>query len=113
MKEIKAIIQPAMLDAVIHALKQIPELPGVTVSEVKGFGRNRTVDAADRVIEGTTEYARKVKLEIVVPDEMLEWAVQTIQANAHRGKPGDGKIFISTVDDVLKIRTGERGEEAI
>jgi nitrogen regulatory protein P-II 1 len=113
MKEIKAIIQPAMLDAVIHALKQIPELPGVTVSEVKGFGRSRAVDAVDSVIEGTTAYAKKVKLEIVVPDQMLEWVVQAIQANAHRGKPGDGKIFISTVDDVLKVRTGERGEKAI
>ena len=113
MKEIKAIIQPVMLDAVIHALKQIPGLPGVTVSEVKGFGRSRAVDATDKVIEGANEYARKVKLEIVVPDDLVESAIQAVVGHAHRGKPGDGKVFISTIDDVIKVRTGERGEHAI
>ena len=106
MREIKAIIQPFVVDAVIHALKQIPDLPGITVSEVKGFGRSRAADAAEKIVEGSIEYAKKVKLELVVPEEMLEWAVQAIQANAHRGAPGDGKIFISTVDDVIKVRTG-------
>ena len=113
MKEIKAILQPVVLEAVITALKQIPDLPGITVSEVKGFGRSRAVDAEDKVSEGLHEYARKMKLEIVVPDHLLEQTVQAIQAHAHRGRPGDGKIFISTVDDTLKIRTGERGEAAI
>ena len=113
MKEIKAVIQPFVLDAVINALKQIPDLPGITVSEVKGFGRSRGVDAAEKVIEGTTEYARKVKLEIVVADSLVEGVIQVLVANAHRGKPGDGKIFISTVDDVVKVRTGERGELGI
>ena len=113
MKEIKAIIQPGTLDGVIHALKQIPDLPGITVSEVKGFGRTRTIDADDKVVVGANEYGKKIKLELVVPDAMLEWAVQAIQANAHRGKPGDGKIFVSTIDDVIKVRTGERGELAI
>ena len=113
MKEIKAIIHPSRVDAVIHALKQIPDLPGITVSEVKGFGRSRAIDAADKIVEGANEYARKIKLEIVVPDQMLDWAVQAIQANAHRGTAGDGKIFISTIDDVIKVRTGERGELAI
>ena len=113
MKEIKAIIQPFVLDAVINALKQIPQLPGVTVSEVKGFGRSRGMDAGERVVEGAHDYARKVKLEIVVPDDLLEWTLQAIVANAHRGNPGDGKIFISTVDEVIKVRTGERGDDAI
>ena len=113
MKEIKAIIQPHTLDAVIHALKQIPELPGVTVSEVKGFGRSRAVDAEHTIIEGSNEYARKIKLELVVHDDMLEYALQVIQANAHRGKPGDGKIFVYNVDEVVKIRTGERGDKGI
>lgn len=113
MKEIKAIIQPFVLDAVMHALKQIPGLPGVTVSEVKGFGRNCAADAAEKVIDGTAEYAKKVRLEMVVPDHILEWAIQALVANAHRGKPGDGKIFISTVDEVIKIRTGERGKDAV
>ena len=113
MKEIKAIIQPFVLDAVIHALKQIPDLPGITVSEVMGFGRSRAVDATDKVVQGGTEFAKKMKLEVVVPDDMLEWAIQVIQANAHRGRPGDGKIFVYTVDEVIKIRTGDRGEQAI
>ena len=113
MKEIKAIIQPVTLNAVIHALKQIPGLPGVTVSEVKGFGRSRAVDAADKVIDGGNEYARKIKLEIVVPDDLLESAIQAVVDHAHRGMSGDGKVFISTIDDVIKIRTRERGEHAI
>ena len=86
---------------------------GITVSEVKGFGRSRGVDAAEKVIEGTTEYARKVKLEIVVADSLVEGVIQVLVTNAHRGKPGDGKIFISTVDDIVKVRTGERGELGI
>ena len=113
MKEIKAIIQPYVLDAVINALKQIPQLPGVTVSEVKGFGRSRAVDADEKIVEGMHDYARKVKLEIVVPDDLLDWTLQAIVANAHRGKPGDGKIFVSTIDEVIKVRTGERGKDAI
>lgn len=113
MKEIKAIIQPGVLDAVIVALKQIPQLPGITVSEVKGFGKSRAVDAVEKVVDGVTEYAKKVKLEVVVPDHLLEQTLEVIQAHAHRGKPGDGKIFISTIDDVVKIRTGEHGEVAI
>ena len=80
---------------------------------MKGFGRSRAIDAEHKVTEGAIDYARKVKLEIVVPDQMLERAVQVIHANAHRGKPGDGKIFISTIDDVMNIRTGERGDHAI
>jgi len=113
MKEIKAIIQPGTLDAVIHALKQIPDLPGITVSEVRGFGRNRTVDASHTVMEGANEFGIKVKLEVVVPDEMLESAIQAIQANAHRGRSGDGKIFVYTVNEVINLRTGDRGEQAI
>ena len=113
MKEIKAIIQPEVSEAVITALKQIAGLPGITVSEVKGFGRSRAVDAADKVIEGAVEYAKKVKLEIVLPEDLLEQTLETIRVHAHRGRPGDGKIFVSTVDDILKIRTGERGESAV
>ena len=116
MKEIKAIIQPEVSEAVITALKQIAGLPGITVSEVKGFGRSRAVDAVDavdKVIEGAVEYARKVKLEIAIPEDLLETTLETIRIHAHRGRPGDGKIFISSVDDILKIRTGERGDSAI
>jgi nitrogen regulatory protein P-II 1 len=113
MKEIKAIIQPSVLDAVINALKQIPELPGITVSEVKGFGRSHAAEALEKVYVGDNIYAKKIKLEIVVPDELLDRTLQAIVANAHRGTPGDGKIFVSTIDDVIKVRTGEHGREAI
>jgi nitrogen regulatory protein P-II 1 len=113
MKEIKAIIQPSVLDAVINALKHIPDLPGVTVSEVKGFGRSHASEAPDKVAGHFNVYAKRVKLEIVVPDELLELTLAAIVANAHRGTPGDGKIFVSTIDDVIKVRSGEHGNEAI
>jgi nitrogen regulatory protein P-II 1 len=113
MKEIKAIIQPAMLSRVIGALKAMTDLPGVTVSEVKGFGKSRAADATQKVVEDEVEYSKKVKLEIVVPESRVEDVVQAICANAHTGHAGDGKIFVITVDDVIKIRTGQRGEQAI
>jgi len=114
MKEIKAIIQPFMLAKVINALKELAELPGVTVdSEVKGFGKSQAEDAPDKIIEDSIDYVEKVKLEIVVPDRLVDEVVKTICAAAHTGRPGDGKIFVSTVDDVVKVRTGERGEQAI
>lgn len=114
MKEIKAIIQPFMLSKVINALKELDELPGVTVdSDVKGFGKSRAEHAKTKIVEDLVEYAKKVKLEIVVPDRLVETVVQIIQASAHTGTPGDGKIFVYPVEEVVKIRTGERGERAI
>jgi nitrogen regulatory protein P-II 1 len=113
MKEIKAIIQPFMATKVIDALREIPELPGVTVSSVKGFGRGRAESAKHKVIEDSIEYAMKTKLEIVVADYLVEKVVDTIQKNAHTGNVGDGKIFIYTVNDAIRIRTGERGEKAL
>lgn len=113
MKEIKAIIQPFLADHVLTALREMPELPGVTVSQVMGFGRGRAVGSGGQTEESEIFGVKKVKLEIVVPDELLEKVVETITRHAHTGNPGDGKIFISTVDEVVKIRTGERGEEAI
>ena len=113
MKEIKAIVQPAMLSRVIGALKEMTDLPGVTVSEVRGFGKSRAADATQKVVEDAVEYSKKVKLEIVVPENRVEDVVQAICVNAHTGHAGDGKIFVTTVDDVIKIRTGQRGEQAI
>lgn len=113
MKEIKAIIQPFLLSKVVEALKEIEGLPGVTVSEVHGFGRARGVGSADTIIGGTVEYAKRSKLETVVPDRLVEPVVQTILYNSHTGNPGDGKIFVYDVDDVIRIRTGEHGEGAI
>ncbi len=112
MKEIKAIIQPFMLPKVVEALKEIEGLPGITVSDVRGFGRARAVGAPDTIVDGAVEYVRKSKVEIVVPDELAEIVVQTIRGKAHTGNPGDGKIFVYQVADVVRIRTGERGDVA-
>lgn len=113
MKEIKAIIQPFMLSKVINALKELEGLPGVTVSEVKGFGKSRAREAQDTVVEDSIEYSKKSKLEIVVSDSLLDEVVNVICTKAHTGRAGDGKIFVYTVDEVVKIRSGEKGETAI
>lgn len=113
MKEIKVIMQPFLISKVVEALKMIPGLPGVTVSDVRGFGRAQAVGAANTVAESAVEYVKKSKLEVVVPDEMALKVVETIQRHAHTGNPGDGKIFVHQVDDVIRIRTGEHGESAI
>ena len=113
MIEVKAIIQPFQLNDVIDALQEIEELPGVTVSDVRGFGRARAKNAKDKVIDGSIEYARKAKLEIVIPEQLLDRVLHAILENAHTGNPGDGKIFISKVIDVVRIRSGERGDRAI
>ncbi len=113
MKEIKAIIQPFMLEPVINALRELEGLPGVTVSEVQGFAKHRPPDAGTRPPEDPIGYAKKVKLEIVVSDEDVERVVDVIATKAHTGRAGDGKIFILPVDDVVRIRTGERGAAAI
>lgn len=114
MKEVKAIIQPFMLTKVVEALKQIEGMPSMTVDrDVRGFSRTRRDVARHKIIDDMVEYIPKVKLEIVVPDELVEKVVATIHQHAHTGNPGDGKIFIISVDDVMKIRTGERGEKAL
>lgn len=114
MKEIKAIIQPFMLTKVIEALKQIDGMPGITVDrEVRGFGGTHTEETSRKVVDDMVEYVHKVKLETVLPDHLLDVVVNIIQKNAYTGNPGDGKIFVYKVDDVVKIRTNERGENAI
>jgi len=113
MKEIKAIIQPFMASKVIDALKEKGDLPGITVSEIKGFGKARAENAKDKIVEDSIGYVKKTKLEIVVPDQLAKEVVNIIYTNAHTGRPGDGKIFVHTVDEVMKIRTGETGEVAI
>jgi nitrogen regulatory protein P-II 1 len=113
MKEIKAIMQPFLISKVVEALKLIPGLPGVTVSDVRGFGRAQAVGSVNTVAEGSVEYVKKSKLEMVVPDEMAEKVVETIQRHAHTGNAGDGKILVYRVDDVVRIRTGEHGDSAI
>lgn len=109
MQEVKAIIRPERLDDALAALHQIPELPGVTVSTVQGFGRR--AGAAP----GTSDYGetRMTKLEIVVPDELLEGVLNAIQGAARTGRAGDGKIFVSPVGEAVTIRTGQRGPAAL
>ena len=113
MKEIKAVIQPFMLGKVIDRLKELGELPGVTVSEVKGFGKGQAKNAKDVVQEDSVDFILKAKLEIVVVDAMVDQVVRAIAESARTGQMGDGKIFVYDVSDVVKVRTGERGERAI
>lgn len=109
MKEIKAVFRPFKLPDVLTELREIEGLPGVTVSEVRRFWKNSAKDRDS----GLVDFVAKVKIEVVVPDEMVEKIVSVIQAAAHTGNTGDGKIFIIPVDDVVKIRTNERGAGAL
>jgi nitrogen regulatory protein P-II 1 len=113
MKEIKAIIRPFKLSDVLTELLEIDGLPGITVSEVKRYGRSSSKDVEKGLGSGLIEYVAKVKIELVVPDALVEKLVSTIQSIAHTGNTGDGKIFVLPVEDLVKIRTNERGEEAI
>jgi nitrogen regulatory protein P-II 1 len=113
MKEIKAIIRPFRLLEVTEALHRIKGLPGVTVSEIKGFGKSRAKKAKDRVEYEMVEFVPRIKLEVVVHDEMAADVVNVIQKVAHTGNTGDGKIFVMQVEETVKIRTNERGRDAI
>lgn len=106
MKEIKAIIQPQMLTKVMDTLHEIQGLPGVTVSEVRGFGRNPADEDKGKIMKDYIDSAKKIKLEIVVPDELAHSVATAIQTSAHTGGAGDGLIFISPVDVLMRIRTG-------
>jgi nitrogen regulatory protein P-II 1 len=85
----------------------------VTISEIKGFGKGRTRNSVDKIVYEMVELVPRIQLEVVVSDEMVDEVVNVIQKYAHTGNAGDGKIFVSTVDDMVKIRTNERGREAI
>jgi len=113
MKEIKAIIRPSKLLEVTEELHEIDGLPGVTISEIKGFGKGRARNAKDKVVYEMVEFIPRIQLEVVVDDQMVDEVVNVIQKYAHTGNTGDGKIFVSTVDEVVKIRTNERGRDAI
>ena len=113
MKEIKAIIRPFKLLDVSEALKKIEGLPGVTVSEIRGFGKSRAKNAKDKVVYEMVEFIPRIQLEVVVDDEMVDAVVSVIQKYAHTGNTGDGKIFVVNVEQIIKIRTSERGRGAI
>ena len=112
MKKIEAIIKPFKLDDVREALSDIG-VNGLTVTEVKGFGRQKGHTELYRGAEYVVDFLPKIKLELVVADAIVETAVDAIIKAAHTGKIGDGKIFVSSVDQVIRIRTGETGESAV
>ncbi len=112
MKKIEAIIKPFKLDEVKEALADVGVL-GLTVTEVKGFGRQKGHTELYRGAEYVVDFLPKVKIEVVVSDEMVAKALEAIERAAKTGRIGDGKIFVTTVEEVVRIRTGERGESAL
>ncbi len=112
MKKIEAIIKPFKLDEVKEALQEVG-LQGITVIEAKGFGRQKGHTELYRGAEYVVDFLPKVKIELVIPDDMLDRAVEAIQQAAYTGRIGDGKIFISNIEEAIRVRTGEKGNEAI
>src|SRR5216117_1712205 len=112
MKKVEAIIKPFKLDEVKESLSAIG-VQGVTISEVKGFGRQKGHAELYRGAEYVVDFLPKVKLEVVCTDDMVHQVVETIENAAKTGRIGDGKIFVSNVEEVVRIRTGERGPSAI
>jgi nitrogen regulatory protein P-II 1 len=112
MKKVECVIRPHLLDAVKNVLQEAGVV-GMTVTDVKGFGRQKGHTETYRGTEYQVDFLPKVKIEIALADEAVEAAVEAVIKTARTGKFGDGKVFISPLDDVVRIRTGERGKEAI
>ena len=112
MKQIPAYIQPFMLDKVVAALKTL-HIHGMSVVEARGFGREKDQSYPHLYVDDTIQFTPKLKIEIVCLDQDMEKIVEAIQKNAHTGRKGDGKIFISNLEESISILTGERGEKAI
>ncbi len=112
MKLVTAIVKPFKLDEVREALSEIG-INGITVTEVKGFGRQRGHTELYRGAEYVVDFLPKVKLELAVEDDQTDRAIEVIQQSANTGKIGDGKIFVTSLEQIIRIRTGETGEEAI
>jgi nitrogen regulatory protein P-II 2 len=112
MKMVTAIVKPFKLDDVREALSDIG-VQGITVSEVKGFGRQKGHTELYRGAEYVVDFLPKVKIEVVVPDGIVEQVIEAVTKAARTGKIGDGKIFVTPVDQAVRIRTGETGEEAV
>ena len=112
MKKVEAIIEPFKLDDVKESLKEVG-VQGLTVTEVKGFGRQKGHTELYRGAEYVIDFLPKIKLEIVVSDDMVTKVIDAIMDSAKTGKIGDGKIFIFPMEEVIRIRTGERGEDAL
>lgn len=112
MKKVEAIIKPFKLDEVKDALSEVG-VQGMTVTEVKGFGRTGGKKEVYRGSAYVVDFVPKVKLEIVVSDDLAHSVIDAIEKSAKTGRIGDGKIFVSTIDEAVRIRTGEKGEEAV
>ncbi len=112
MRKVEAIIKPFKLDEVKEALNEIG-IQGITVSEVKGFGRQKGHTELYRGAEYVVDFIPKIKMEIIVSDEIVTQVVDAIAEAAKTGRIGDGKIFVTPIDEIVRIRTGERGEDAI
>ena len=112
MKKIEAIIKPFKLDEVKDALNEVG-LKGITVIEAKGFGRQKGHTELYRGAEYVVDFLPKVKIELILEDAMVDNAIEAIQNAARTGRIGDGKIFVSTVDEAIRIRTGEKGSDAV
>ncbi|WP_029918401.1 P-II family nitrogen regulator [Pelobacter seleniigenes] len=112
MRKVEAIIKPFKLDEVKEALNEIG-IQGITVSEVKGFGRQKGHTELYRGAEYVVDFIPKIKMEIIVSDDLVAQVVDTIAESAKTGRIGDGKIFVTSIEDVVRIRTGERGEDAL
>ncbi|MFC7050536.1 P-II family nitrogen regulator [Emcibacter nanhaiensis] len=112
MKKIEAIIKPFKLDEVKEALHEVG-LTGITVTEAKGFGRQKGHTELYRGAEYVVDFLPKVKIEIVLSDDLLDQALEAIQQAAKTGRIGDGKIFVSSVEEAIRIRTGETGDDAV
>ena len=112
MKQVTALIKPFKLDDVREALAEVG-VQGMTVSEVKGFGRQKGHTEIYRGAEYAVDFLPKIKIDIVLADEMVERSVEAILQAAHTGKVGDGKVFVSPVEQVVRIRTGETGDAAV
>ncbi len=112
MKKIEAIIKPFKLDDVVDALSEVG-IEGITVSEVRGFGRQKGRTEVYKGAEYVVDFLPKIKIEVVLPSPLVESAVEAIRKTAHTGKIGDGKIFVLPFESVLRIRTGEKDEQAL
>ena len=112
MKKVECIVRPHLLEAVKTALQEVGVV-GMTLSEVKGYGRQKGHTETYRGSEYKVEFLPKVKIEVVLAEELVEPAVEAVLSAARTGKFGDGKVFVSSLEEVIRIRTGERGEEAL
>lgn len=113
MKEVRAYIRPHKLAEVAFELRQLDELPGISYTEVNGFGRHKAENASQKIVHGMVHFAPYIKIEIICQDEIADKIVRVIQRYAHEGLKGDGKIVISNIEQAVRISTGEKGEDAL